>query len=858
MRCCVPSCKNDSKHNSKSEGITFHVFPSEPTLQAAWLQAVGKEDWKPQKRSAVCSEHFLCDDLYETKNGMRKVRTGAVPIILQDSGNCDYGEPASLKVCRICLVVDSKLFPIRKYKLEQAYEHLTGSAMTVEDKLPQKLCYECVQRLLNCARFRTKSLRAMSLMMELVKNHDHLTIQNLKSISRSNNQLTSSLELKHFGTNYYDYLLEDSRSRPKNEVYIEEFDSTLDTEELQNGSIEFSSDDSLPLEVRKRKSEKIKRRDNKRVRKKSREDREKNGEFKCVKCDKTFLDQEEYDCHMITHDELLNQNIEAPTENEISDFLPFENNHNETEIKNDIEDLNTVLNTKYEIDVKVEENYVENIASERDYSSDDSVVLEVKRKKKESKRVKKRAEKKIEPKIDRRRKPFLSDDLNETLFTITDLTYEEQVAEIEKRQESSNYKNAVFKCTECYKGFLDEDAYNSHMLRHTEECGEHRCAVCKTHFKHPHALRKHITAHHTQRFSCKQCPYVTAHRQSARLHERWHKGTKYACPHCPDEFLKFTTYMGHIRIKHPSDFVCQLCGYSFVSEKGIALHKKLKHRQENVPIPEDGPHCELCNIRFIDSEALKRHVSVSARHNSVDKGSREPNKPPNGRKSRESKERDRRAKERREKEDSKMYPSQLRKAEGPIPCEQCGLQLEDSRAYHGHFRRMHPDKNRTNYPSMKSPCMCEVCGRMFQSYALLKDHRWTHTGERPFKCDSCEKSFRMKQRLVAHRRVHSAQKATYVCNVCGKHFSTHSNRQRHMFIHTGLKPFKCEMCGKGFKHASEKRAHITYVHLKKPWPKRSRGKRRSDGRQKPWPKRSRGKRRSDGRQVRDVPQYYSI
>ncbi|PZC71451.1 hypothetical protein B5X24_HaOG213373 [Helicoverpa armigera] len=78
------------------------------------------------------------------------------------------------------------------------------------------------------------------------------------------------------------------------------------------------------------------------------------------------------------------------------------------------------------------------------------------------------------------------------------------------------------------------------------------------------------------------------------------------------------------------------------------------------------------------------------------------------------KEMERRARENSDSEDKRRYPSQMRRAEGPIPCEQCGLQLEDSRAYHGHFRRMHPDKNRTNYPSMKSPCMCEVCGRMFQ------------------------------------------------------------------------------------------------------------------------------------------------
>lgn len=60
-------------------------FPNEPTLRVAWLKALGKEDWEPKDRSAVCSEHFLCEDLYETKSGLRKVRVGAVPLMVQVS-----------------------------------------------------------------------------------------------------------------------------------------------------------------------------------------------------------------------------------------------------------------------------------------------------------------------------------------------------------------------------------------------------------------------------------------------------------------------------------------------------------------------------------------------------------------------------------------------------------------------------------------------------------------------------------------------------------------------------------------------------------------------------------------------------
>lgn len=134
---------------------------------------------------------------------------------------------------------------------------------------------------------------------------------------------------------------------------------------------------------------------------------------------------------------------------------------------------------------------IEEYLSERDnFSSDDSLPLEtckakkIKKKKVKEKKPVKRLKKKdqSEPKIDRRRKPFLNDDLNETLFTITDLSVEEQIAEIVKRQDSSNYKNAVFKCTECFKGFLDEDAYNSHMTRHTN------VSILPTFFLYTHSL----------------------------------------------------------------------------------------------------------------------------------------------------------------------------------------------------------------------------------------------------------------------------------------------------------------------------------------------------------------------------------
>lgn len=173
---------------------------------------------------------------------------------------------------------------------------------------------------------------------------------------------------------------------------------------------------------------------------------------------------------LVLHPEFDEINVDVQVKNENSEIFI-----NESDFQQDIPQPDSIPES-----VKNESNINEcNTMSDTGFTSDDSLPLELSRKKPKNrkiekketvKKVRKRSVKKdcSEPKIDRRRKPFLNEDLNETLFTITDLTFEEQVAEIEKRQESANYKNAVFKCTECFKGFLDEDAYNGHMSRHTD------------------------------------------------------------------------------------------------------------------------------------------------------------------------------------------------------------------------------------------------------------------------------------------------------------------------------------------------------------------------------------------------------
>ncbi|KAH9640876.1 hypothetical protein HF086_015215 [Spodoptera exigua] len=82
--CVVKSCRNHSGSIKKSQGITFHRFPSaNDAWRNDWIKIIRESrhenNWNPSKSSVICSIHFEKHCLYSTKGGLLRVVAYAVP-----------------------------------------------------------------------------------------------------------------------------------------------------------------------------------------------------------------------------------------------------------------------------------------------------------------------------------------------------------------------------------------------------------------------------------------------------------------------------------------------------------------------------------------------------------------------------------------------------------------------------------------------------------------------------------------------------------------------------------------------------------------------------------------------------------
>ncbi|KAI0176275.1 hypothetical protein GGR52DRAFT_540234 [Hypoxylon sp. FL1284] len=139
----------------------------------------------------------------------------------------------------------------------------------------------------------------------------------------------------------------------------------------------------------------------------------------------------------------------------------------------------------------------------------------------------------------------------------------------------------------------------------------------------------------------------------------------------------------------------------------------------------------------------------------------------------------------------------------------CGQVCKHSAALHDHLCTHHVPMldNKTNFVCSWKGCPRDS-SKGFPSRNKLARHIFTHSGYKPFRCEICGESFSAQQALEQHIRTHTGE-APFKCDAegCGKSFKQKSALTMHRRTHTGERPLMCDDCGKTFGESSNLTKH---------------------------------------------------
>ncbi|XP_025160430.1 zinc finger protein 888-like isoform X8 [Harpegnathos saltator] len=222
-----------------------------------------------------------------------------------------------------------------------------------------------------------------------------------------------------------------------------------------------------------------------------------------------------------------------------------------------------------------------------------------------------------------------------------------------------------YKCDKCKRSCYTQRALNEHKRIHRSDYF-FECDICHVKYKSMYGLKRHYIRNHSD-------------------HE-----SRYICEHCGRSYKLQIDLTHHMKRTHSSLLqICRFCGKAVKDVKG----HEWRHQRRTREIKYDYS-CHLCRKKFLHKNRLDSHLKLH------EKG---------------------------------------------YKCEQCDKEFIGTRQLLSHKRFKHGHANIST---------CILCKKTFTSVSNFYQHVLTHAGIRPYKCDICEEDFTQRSSLLRHRKHH--------------------------------------------------------------------------------------------------------
>lgn len=113
---------------------------------------------------------------------------------------------SDLKICRICLRTEAKMYDYDLYQLKYYYEEVMAIKVNVNDGLPHYFCYECVMILYKFHKFKEKCYNGQKVLRELLWKGG-ITYESVYKIDRQSKYLNSNLSVSSNESNNKTFII---------------------------------------------------------------------------------------------------------------------------------------------------------------------------------------------------------------------------------------------------------------------------------------------------------------------------------------------------------------------------------------------------------------------------------------------------------------------------------------------------------------------------------------------------------------------------------------------------------------------------------------------------------------------------